>query len=98
MAAFQTEWLEGNSPYRYHKCRLGDFCRSGCCGQTPAPDGSRILHYHPETGALAWFTLCRCPACGRYYIGLRGKWKSIENPLQYERQTDPCNLSGDMIP
>lgn len=96
--AKQEQWLGENSPYRYHKSKRSQFAKTDCCGQQPRQDGSRILHHNPETDCMDWFSLYRCPACGRYYIGLDDKWKWIENPLQYERQAEDCNLSGDMLP
>jgi hypothetical protein len=86
LAEKQEVWLQQNSPYRYHKCTARQFSHLDCCGEQPQPDGTQLLHYHPEEERLAWFSLYRCSRCGRYYIELHGKWKRIDNPLQFERK------------
>lgn len=93
----EEKWLSENSPYSYHKSRKSQFAMNDCCGCQPLPEGSQIYHHNPVTDGMAWFTLHQCPVCGRYYIGLAGKWKRIENPLQYRRRED-CNFSGAMLP
>ncbi|MDD5952672.1 MAG: hypothetical protein PUC32_03315 [Oscillospiraceae bacterium] len=85
----QQDWLRQNSPYRPHKSRRAQFTCTDCCGQQMQPDGSQIFHHDPVRDTMAWFSLYRCPVCGRYYILLGQKWKWIESPLRYERRSDP---------
>lgn len=95
--AEQSKWLQENSPYRYHKSKRSQFCKTDCCGKQPEADGSEILHHDPETDTMQWFLLYRCSVCGRYYITFRKKWKEIENPMRYERRSKDCNLPDDMV-
>ena len=93
----QTSWLDENSPYRIHKSNRREFCKENCCGQIPQPDGSEILHHHPEKDAFCWFSLYQCAVCGRYYIALNNKWKEIHSLIRYERRAKDCNFEDDMV-
>ena len=76
-----------DSPYHLHLFRKNEFLSlEGCCskGSFLYPTNLYIITYNPFEEKETEFDIYSCSQCGAMYIEAEGKYRKMENLLNYE--------------